>query len=375
MKIRIFLLLILSSVFVSLAQGSGNCCGIQVGGVQITGANQSVPADTNGPGGTYQSTLTQTFPIACVNTQTGNNCNSTSPPNNVVTATGAGGNRNGNFVACNPTFQTTTTQANPNTTTAASFTDQATGYASVSDTGNCVQQNPQPFAISTCVVVSCSTQSTCSCSPGARVCPCQSPIIIDVSGQGFRLTNAQNGVVFDITGTDTPIKMGWTSLGSDNAFLALPAADGLVHNGQQLFGDHTPQPPSDHPNGFAALAVYDDPTHGGNGDGIIDARDAVFPSLRLWIDTNHDGISQPEELHTLPSLGVNSISLDYKWDGRKDQFGNTFRYRAQINPRESTQTGRMAYDVFFDTLLDSNAKNNKCAVPTAALIPQKTGGF
>ncbi len=34
MKIRIFLLLILSSVFVSLAQGSGNCCGIQVGGVQ-----------------------------------------------------------------------------------------------------------------------------------------------------------------------------------------------------------------------------------------------------------------------------------------------------------------------------------------------------
>jgi hypothetical protein len=196
-------------------------------------------------------------------------------------------------------------------------------------------------------------------TPGGPVCPGQppSPIILDIDGKGFNLTSAAGGVLFDITGTGHPTQMGWTASGADNAFLALPGADGLVQNGQQLFGDFTPQPPSENPNGFAALAVYDDPKNGGNGDGIIDSRDAIFASLRLWIDANHDGISQPEELHTLASLGVNSISLKYKADQRTDQYGNVFHFRAQVNPGDQTNTGRMAYDVFFVTLPSTSAKN------------------
>jgi hypothetical protein len=50
------------------------------------------------------------------------------------------------------------------------------------------------------------------------------------------------------------------------------------------------------PTGFAALAVYDQPAHGGNGGGIIHTRDAIFSSLRPWIDLNHDGISQTNEV-------------------------------------------------------------------------------
>lgn len=202
----------------------------------------------------------------------------------------------------------------------------------------------------------------CACEPS-------SPIIIDVGGNGFNLTNAATGVMFDISGTDHPVQMGWTSAGADNAFLALPGSDGLVHNGQQLFGNFTPQPPSATPNGFAALAVYDDPKNGGNGDGVIDSRDAIFASLRLWVDANHDGVSQPEELHTLPSLGVNSISLTYKADQRTDQWGNAFHYRAQVNPSGATSTGRMAYDVFFVVAPNPAAKNTlnpeggKCQAP------------
>jgi hypothetical protein len=201
-----------------------------------------------------------------------------------------------------------------------------------------------------------------------------SPIIIDTSGQGFSLTNAANGVRFDISGTGHPIQMGWTAPGADNAFLALPDVDGLVHGGKQLFGNFTSQPQSATPNGFAALAVYDDPKNGGNGDGVIDARDAVFSSLRLWIDANHDGISQPEELHTLPSMGVNSISLKYKSDQRTDQYGNVFHYRAQVNPGDATSTGRMAYDVFFVTtstttknIVPVSPSGNKCQVPAIKL--------
>jgi hypothetical protein len=184
------------------------------------------------------------------------------------------------------------------------------------------------------------------------------------------LTDAKDGVKFDIYGTGNPIQMGWTALGADNAFLALPGTDGLIHDGTQLFGNHTPQPQSATPNGFAALAVYDDPKNGGNGDGVIDSRDAVFSSLRLWIDANHDGISQPEELSTLPELGVTSISLKYKADERTDQYGNVFYYHAQVNPGGATNTGRMAYDVFFVGLAPNAANANiipaggKCQVPT-----------
>jgi hypothetical protein len=183
--------------------------------------------------------------------------------------------------------------------------------------------------------------------PGWCFVGCGTPIILDISGTGFNLTDWKNGVVFDISGSGTPVQIAWTASGSDDAFLALPAADGMIHGGKELFGNVTPQPASSDPNGFAALAVYDDPKNGGNGDGVIDSRDAIFSSLRLWIDANHDGISQPEELYTLPSLGVNSISLTYKLDRKTDQYGNVFRYRAQVNPDGPTQTGRMAYDVIF----------------------------
>lgn len=197
------------------------------------------------------------------------------------------------------------------------------------------------------VVLAFTAQSFAeTCSP----CPCPgSPIIIDVSGKGFHLTSAIDGVRFDISGTDHPVQLAWTALGSDNAFLALPGSDGLVHNGKELFGDFTPQPPSDDPNGFRALAAYDKPENGGNGDGIIDNRDQIFSSLRLWIDTNHDGISQPEELHTLPSLGVYSISLDYFTSGKRDRWGNTFRYGSDVNSDESqngSEVGLITYDVY-----------------------------
>ena len=211
-------------------------------------------------------------------------------------------------------------------------------------------------------------------SPTTPTCP-TSPIIIDTTGNGFVLTSAANGVVFNFSGGQ-PIQTAWTAASSANAFLCLPDPNGRCDDGADLFGNFTPQPPSNNPNGFAALAVYDLPANGGNGDGVIDARDAIFASLRLWIDKNHDGISQPEELFTLPSLGVNSISLNYKADGRTDQYGNIFRYRAQVNPG-GPNTG-ITYDVFFVTSQPtsnniartiSSDDTHKCAVP----LPAKGG--
>jgi hypothetical protein len=94
------------------------------------------------------------------------------------------------------------------------------------------------------------------------------------------------------------------------------------------------------------------------GDGIIDSRDAVYSKLLLWIDKNHDGFSQANELHTLPELGVFSISLHYADDHHDDPYGNWFHYKAALNPNPldgTSKDGRWTYDVFFDVAQSGDA--------------------
>ena len=131
-----------------------------------------------------------------------------------------------------------------------------------------------------------------------------SPLVLDLSGNGITTQGIAGGTKFDLNATGQAVNTGWVS-GSGEGLLVYDPTNGPITSGSQLFGTATVLPNGQKAaNGFAALSAMDS-----NGDGVITNKDAGWANLKVWVDSNSDGVTQAGELRTLDSLGIVQLNL------------------------------------------------------------------
>jgi len=64
----------------------------------------------------------------------------------------------------------------------------------------------------------------------------------------------------------------------------------------------------------------------------------------LWVDANHNGISEPSELTPLAGSSITAIETQHHWTGRRDPSGNRFGFEGHLHEGHRTKT---LYDIFF----------------------------
>ena len=164
------------------------------------------------------------------------------------------------------------------------------------------------------------------------------PLVLDLDGDGIEALaiNPANPVLFDHNGDNIKTATGW-----------IKADDGIV--------------------------VLDR-----NNDGQLDALDAAYTELRVWQDTNQDGISQAAELKTLSALGISSIRVVGVESAINLGNGNTQPWSATFTRSNGTTGQSGTPELSGSLLLASNNfyrqfTDNPPVTTTAAVLPQMQG--
>ena len=145
------------------------------------------------------------------------------------------------------------------------------------------------------------------------------PLVFDLGGDGITTVSLEeSNAFFDLDNNGFAEKTSW--VGAKEGLLAYDKnGDGIINGGNELFGDRTLMKDGKTlaSSGFAALAEYDD-----NKDGKIDSNDVIYALLRIWQDSDGDGIASAGELRRLVDLGIVSIGLSYSNTGVTDSANN-----------------------------------------------------
>jgi hypothetical protein len=240
-----------------------------------------------------------------------------------------------------------TCTARPNGTN--TVLDQAVGTAQ-----RCVSPPPDPNE--TCNQSCWTACHNGQCPPqedGQECTPYCSPLVLDMGAEGIPTSAADDPVQFDIDANGTIDTVAWLARETEDAFLWRDVArNNRVDDGSELFGMGMTLPGGRRAaNGFEALAAYDAPVNGGNGDRLISSADRIWHRLRLWRDQNHNGTSEAHELTPIEASCVAALSLKWVPTVSIDAAGNQVRmastYDCQPERSENELTPRPLVDLFF----------------------------
>ena len=178
------------------------------------------------------------------------------------------------------------------------------------------------------------------------------PLVLDLDKNGLSFVALQySQAYFDLDNNGFREHVSWVGAGEGMLVRDLNNNGRIDHLGEQ-FGDAVV-------NGFTALAALDS-----NGDNFIDANDAAFNSLRIWIDRNGDGSTDNGELRTLADLNIQSIGLA-RVDRTNDPDG--IRSTGNFTFTNGTTSTIAAIDLTIDRLSTLSSQEVQLKAETAYL--------
>lgn len=186
------------------------------------------------------------------------------------------------------------------------------------------------------------------------------PLVLDLDDNGYDLILREySQVYFEFDSDGFAENAGW--IGGNDAFLVRDLnSNGIIDDITEMFGNRTT-------SGFAALGVLDS-----NADGIFNIADADFSAVKLWKDSNSNGITDAGELISLADAGIASISLTAMTLTDTDVRGNVVVREASFTRTDGTtgKVGDIALDVS-DT--DTRWTGTQTPSQAAEALPQIAG--
>jgi trimeric autotransporter adhesin len=119
------------------------------------------------------------------------------------------------------------------------------------------------------------------------------PVILNLKGQTVQTTALTGSTTyFDMQNNGQKVQTGWATAGEGILVYDPTGKDSVAQD-------------SDLVAGFSMLDSLDS-----NHDGVLNASDAGWSDIKVWVDQNGSGNSTPDSLYSMAQLGITSINLN-----------------------------------------------------------------